>query len=786
MNNSSENNNNSQGTLPRWLKNLGLFVLIFIIISLIGVMPEIGFLRLYFGGNINQMAFEKRPSSILWEAPAKLPGKFNEISNNYDSTISTDGSTLIFSHLFDENNYDLFISKNIDDKWTTPAPLLNINTSFNELNPDISYDGKLLFFSSDRPNGKGNFDIWCSILTKDNKWSRPYILGGEINTQYDEVFPEISPLKDALFFSSNRIIPTSSNNMQTASENRKQNFDIYRSIRMSENFQIVSTGPPAFGFVENLQDLNSQKNEGKIAVSEDGSLVYLSSDRYGGLGGYDIYVSTLKDGKYIQPINFKAPINTEYDEISPFMRMGSFKMLFSSNKNSRSYKDFHLYESKSRQVFSAINTEVILLLILIILTLSAIFLLLKYLLSNTNLSLLAKCFLASVIIHLIILLILSALYLKEQIYEEYSDEGELSIGISNLAKESIAASLKEGIASLPRQTSQSIVSKENNSSTAAQLNQQASSILEPKDFQAGENSSPTPESVASIDQTNDEASPSSGGGSMSISDISLNNNINFKMEQRAKARGIGENQNLDGDGAQDGIGSGGAGAGKTAGNRTFVTDEMPGAGIVGGKRSPSIGSISTSDIKGDKDAQSVGADNQSSGNIEGLSRSVGDTSGESSDYDNEGLDRTGDSSLGNIIASTTGDGGRDRKTAGNPAAYLPSLGQDRGKGKLTRTNQPELGFLGAGSDGSNRTLNFPVKSRTNTTPFRDLTNEIILVPRPDIPLSTYIRTLFYTKKFALLSLSGVIYTSTAQFTLPANTEMEISDKYTLKDQDIKE
>ena len=45
----------------------------------------------------------------MWEAPRMLPGYINEISNNFDATISPDGKMLILTHKFSENNNDLYL-----------------------------------------------------------------------------------------------------------------------------------------------------------------------------------------------------------------------------------------------------------------------------------------------------------------------------------------------------------------------------------------------------------------------------------------------------------------------------------------------------------------------------------------------------------------------------------------------------------------------------------------------------------------------------------------------------
>jgi len=65
-------------------------------------------------------------------------------------------------------------------------------------------------------------------------------------------------------------------------------------------------------------------------ISEDGTVLYFSSNMPGGFGGKDIYRSRLLDGRWSKPENLGEAVNTPYDEVTPYMHLG--KMLyFSSN-----------------------------------------------------------------------------------------------------------------------------------------------------------------------------------------------------------------------------------------------------------------------------------------------------------------------------------------------------------------------------------------------------------------------------------------------------------------------
>ncbi len=70
-------------------------------------------------------------------------------------------------------------------------------------------------------------------------------------------------------------------------------------------------------------------SNGFPAFSPDGKTLYFSSNRPGGQGGYDIYVSKYENGSWSEPRNLGTPVNTPGDEITPFM--DGEKLYFASN-----------------------------------------------------------------------------------------------------------------------------------------------------------------------------------------------------------------------------------------------------------------------------------------------------------------------------------------------------------------------------------------------------------------------------------------------------------------------
>lgn len=119
-----------------------------------------------------------------------------------DPCLSADGQTLYFSS--DRpgglGRHDLWFSRRVDGEWSEPVNLgPGVNTEHAESGPTISTDGATLIFSSDRPGGVGSGDLWVSRWM-DGAWSPPKNLGPEVNSPGAEREPQISPEGRTLYF----------------------------------------------------------------------------------------------------------------------------------------------------------------------------------------------------------------------------------------------------------------------------------------------------------------------------------------------------------------------------------------------------------------------------------------------------------------------------------------------------------------------------------------------------------------------------------------------------------
>lgn len=197
--------------------------------------------------------------------------------------------------------FDLYLASRTSkiDNWSVPDTLgSDVNSETADYDPDISMDGLSLYFSSDREGGYGGSDLWVvTRTTKNDPWGKPVNLGSPINSPRDEASPDISPDGQTLYFSRG---------------DGRFDWDLYVTKRTNTGF--------GWSYPENLgSSVNSTSNEYSLSVSDDGLTLYFESDRPGGLGLTDIYVTTrvARDAPWSPPVNIGVINSSEDYEYSP-------------------------------------------------------------------------------------------------------------------------------------------------------------------------------------------------------------------------------------------------------------------------------------------------------------------------------------------------------------------------------------------------------------------------------------------------------------------------------------
>ncbi|MDP4686826.1 MAG: hypothetical protein NWS53_07990, partial [Salibacteraceae bacterium] len=77
-----------------------------------------------------------------------------------------------------------------------------VNSRYREIAATYNVDGDIIYFVSDRPGGYGGTDIWITKKLPTGAWGVPFNAGSYINTDRDEDFPNVSPDGKMLYFSS--------------------------------------------------------------------------------------------------------------------------------------------------------------------------------------------------------------------------------------------------------------------------------------------------------------------------------------------------------------------------------------------------------------------------------------------------------------------------------------------------------------------------------------------------------------------------------------------------------
>jgi len=221
----------------------------------------------YFPSNL-YMA-ERKPEGG-WKEAIKLSDRINTAFDEQAVGLTDSGDSLFF-YIDHVNSFgNIYLSERIKNVFGDPKPLNNtVNTEYVESACSISRDGNTLIFSSDRPDGIGNLDIWMRRKLPTGDWGEPLNLGSEINTPFNEDFPTLSGDGKTLYFCSE-------------GHPGMGNFDLFFSTW--DVLDNTWSRPQNLGF-----PINTPSNEKSISFNEFGDRAYITALRPEGRGDLDIY-----------------------------------------------------------------------------------------------------------------------------------------------------------------------------------------------------------------------------------------------------------------------------------------------------------------------------------------------------------------------------------------------------------------------------------------------------------------------------------------------------------------
>jgi OmpA-OmpF porin, OOP family len=153
-------------------------------------------------------------------------------------------------------------------------------------------------------------DLVISRKSQDGQWQMPESVSQNINSQYNEGTCTVSADGRQIIF--------------TSCQGRKGfgDCDLFESVKTGNEWSVpVNLGA----------QINSAAWDSQPSLSADGRVLYFVSDRRGGVGGWDIYVSSKSDdGKWSKAMNMGKVINTPYHEISPFIHANGRTLFFAT------------------------------------------------------------------------------------------------------------------------------------------------------------------------------------------------------------------------------------------------------------------------------------------------------------------------------------------------------------------------------------------------------------------------------------------------------------------------
>jgi|BarGraNGADG00212_1021973.scaffolds.fasta_scaffold20685_3 hypothetical protein len=256
-----------------------------------------------------------------WTAPQNingLDGNSSELNTPFVDGCamqSPDGLSLYFAstrprYVGDpRTDLDIWVAHRVSPgaPWGDPVNLgAPINTTADEFCP-TPVRGKGLFFISARPGGYGAGDIYFARLTPAHGWTTPVNLGGGVNSSLGEAGPSYFEADGHAFLYFSR------------------GPDIYASQQASDG---------SWGSAAPVTELNSTFNDFRPNVRKDGLEVVFDSNRPGGYGGQDLWTATREsvDDPWSTPTNLGSGVNTAYNELRGSFSWDASVLYFASNR----------------------------------------------------------------------------------------------------------------------------------------------------------------------------------------------------------------------------------------------------------------------------------------------------------------------------------------------------------------------------------------------------------------------------------------------------------------------
>jgi len=340
----------------------------------------------------------------VWDDPEPLGGGVASSEREGRAALSPDGRFLVFEVGERGLGADLYVRQVDAEGRDAVRPLEDVNSAYDDLAPAFGPGG--LYFASDRSGTGFGLDLWRAPYLGDGAFGEPVPIAGGVNTAADETDPLPVPGTDALIFSSNR------------ERGLRDDYALYQATPADP--ASFATDGDAWS-VAALTVLDSPFDEREPGITTDGRVLVFASNRDGARGGFDLYRSLWagpEKGGWLPPTPLDG-VNSADDERAPLVSRDGFSLTFSraaaptadasidtdggADGDAAASGDADLFEARSRELFRLPPRPVTWMDVLVLLMLLLLALLALLGKRWRTMEILYKCFLVSLIIHLLLL-----------------------------------------------------------------------------------------------------------------------------------------------------------------------------------------------------------------------------------------------------------------------------------------------------------------------------------------------------------------------------------------------
>ena len=261
-----------------------------------------------------EFAMDQMANSVSIEFE-ELPKPINEFDRQYFPSI-TFSEQLVFTVRENKGSggENIYTSTFINGTWTKPESISGkINTDRNEGTASVSLDGSTLVFTAcNLPDNIGSCDLYVSYFQADH-WTAPELLSDAVNSPNWDSQPSLSRDGSMLYFVSRR-------------PGGMGGGDIWVSSRTDQGWS------PAINLGA---EINTMYDDISPYVYADSKTLFFASKGRLGMGGLDLFVSNIEDGRWSEPRNLGYPINNAFDQVGYSVSPQGWAYYSSTNETGR-------------------------------------------------------------------------------------------------------------------------------------------------------------------------------------------------------------------------------------------------------------------------------------------------------------------------------------------------------------------------------------------------------------------------------------------------------------------